>query len=384
MRTHLVSAFFVVTLFSSMVCAQAVDTFIDVGGYPLRFHIIKGRGIPILFESGGGDDAAVWKDVLKPIADLTGATLITYDRRGFGRSEIDPNMHGIVNDVRALETALDELGYRGDLMLVAHSLGGFYATLYAARNAHEVKSAVLIDANEICFFTDEQANKMKNSAAELEKLKHQAPGRYYLALDFEDIISIMRRTPFPRDIPLLDIVAEQTQFDGTPDAERWHACHRKFVAASPQRRGLTAYGSGHYVFISNPELVIAAIVARYSRVADPAHRLEVLNRAAEYGVDAANSARRREVNYRHSEDDLNSWGYALLHQNEPHKALEVFRLNTTLYPGSWNAHDSLAEAYEELGDRDQARKHYERAVELNPQARHARERLDVLATGDRP
>ena len=47
------------------------------------------------------------------------------------------------------------LGYAGDIMLVAHSLGGFYATLYASRHPQHVKAAVLIDANPACFFTDD-------------------------------------------------------------------------------------------------------------------------------------------------------------------------------------------------------------------------------------
>jgi hypothetical protein len=34
---------------------QTIDTLVDVG-YRLHFHIIKGKGMPILFEAGGGGD----------------------------------------------------------------------------------------------------------------------------------------------------------------------------------------------------------------------------------------------------------------------------------------------------------------------------------------
>jgi pimeloyl-ACP methyl ester carboxylesterase len=112
-------------------------------------------GIPILFESGGGDDATVWKYILKRVAAMTGTTLITYDRAGVGKSEMDPSQHGVGNGVKGLEIGLKSLGYAGDIMLVAHSLGGFYATLYASRNPQHVKAAVLIDANPACFFTDD-------------------------------------------------------------------------------------------------------------------------------------------------------------------------------------------------------------------------------------
>lgn len=51
---------------------QVIDTLIDVGGYRLHFNIIKGKGVPILFESGGGDDGTVWNDLLKNCTTLLG------------------------------------------------------------------------------------------------------------------------------------------------------------------------------------------------------------------------------------------------------------------------------------------------------------------------
>lgn len=379
MGTPFFTALFALTLTSSIAAGQEVDTLVDVGGYRLHFHIIQGKGVPILFESGGGDDRTVWKDLLEPIAAVTGTTLITYDRAGFGQSEMDTTQHGIVNDTRGLETGLAKLGYAGDILLVAHSLGGFYATFYAARNPRQVKAAVLVDANHVCFFTDEHLLKMQNSDADLVRLRNQALGRYYLAVDFETTVDVMRRTAFPAHIPVLDIVAERTLFEGTPDAERWRACHQQFVGASPERRSVTAYGSGHYVFFSNPELVIAAVVATYSGIVDDTLRPGVLERAAGYALGAINEVKRRDMNYLHSEDDLNSWGYSLLQQGEGKKAVEVFKLNATLYPQSANVHDSLAEGYEAIGDRNLAIRHYKRALELDPKKRHAKERLELLS-----
>ena len=39
-------------------------------------------------------------------------------------------------------------------MLIAHSYGGFCATLYAARHRERVKAAVYFDANPVCWFQD--------------------------------------------------------------------------------------------------------------------------------------------------------------------------------------------------------------------------------------
>ena len=77
-------AFAVFYCFSTQ--AQTLDTLVDVGGYTLHFIIFKGKGIPILFEAGGGEDATTWNKIIRPVAERTATTLITYDRAGFGKS----------------------------------------------------------------------------------------------------------------------------------------------------------------------------------------------------------------------------------------------------------------------------------------------------------
>ena len=98
--------------------AQTLDTLVNVGGYKLHFHIIKGHGTPILFDAGGGDDASAWNDILPQISEATGATLVAYDRAGFGKSTFDTTRHGLLNGVIGLETGLNKLGYDKEIILV--------------------------------------------------------------------------------------------------------------------------------------------------------------------------------------------------------------------------------------------------------------------------
>ena len=105
--------------------SQTIDTLLDVGGYRLHFRIIKGTGMPILFEAGGGNDGSIWNSLLKPVAELTRATLITYDRAGFGTSEFDSTKHGLLAGVEALETGLRKLGYNQDSCWWPTLLGAF-------------------------------------------------------------------------------------------------------------------------------------------------------------------------------------------------------------------------------------------------------------------
>jgi pimeloyl-ACP methyl ester carboxylesterase len=104
---------------------QETDTLVDVGGHHLHFRILQGHGIPILFDAGGGNDGTVWDSLVHPVGAITGAPIITYDRAGFGKSDIDTNeraidQHGILNGIEGLETALRQLGYGGNIVLVAH------------------------------------------------------------------------------------------------------------------------------------------------------------------------------------------------------------------------------------------------------------------------
>jgi imidazolonepropionase-like amidohydrolase len=66
-----------------------------------------------------------------------------------------------------------------------------------------------------------------------------------------------------------------------------------------------------------------------------------------------------------SEEALNQLGYDLL-ATRRQAAIQVFELNTVLYPKSGNTFDSLAEAYLLAGKKDQARKCYARALEVQP------------------
>src|SRR5690349_6826245 len=91
--------------------AQVTDTLVNVGKYNLHYTIIPGKGIPILFEAGGGNDGTIWNNISKPVAEATGATVITYDRPGLGKSGIDSTDISIENDIRGLEKGLVSLGF---------------------------------------------------------------------------------------------------------------------------------------------------------------------------------------------------------------------------------------------------------------------------------
>jgi len=66
---------------------------------------------------------------------------------------------------------------------------------------------------------------------------------------------------------------------------------------------------------------------------------------------------------------LNQVGYQRLQAKDLERALEWFRWNVALHPGSANVHDSLGEALEAAGKREEALASYARAVELAAQSK---------------
>jgi pimeloyl-ACP methyl ester carboxylesterase len=285
---------------TSATC-QTVDTLVDVGGYRLYFHILKGKGMPILFEGGAGADVTVWDNFLKPIADITHATLITYDRAGFGKSELDTSnhdvdKHGILQGIQGLETGLKKLGYNGNIMLIAHSYGGFCATLFAARHPEQVKAAVLFDANQVCWFQDTYVDSVmklrRDYWANNKPTNNWAD--YYAGLNLATTVGIMRKSPFPANIPVIDLVAEKN-FPDSISAARWRNCHRQFTAAQPNRQGITAYGCGHFIFRDNQPLAISAIVKAYTGAVGREQGNAVMDRFLSYSLEGINEERRRLI-----------------------------------------------------------------------------------------
>lgn len=75
--------------------------------------------------------------------------------------------------------------------------------------------------------------------------------------------------------------------------------------------------------------------------------------------------------YDFSEPELNTLGYNLLGERRVKEAVEIFKLNATVYPKAFNTYDSLGEAYLAAGERELAIQNYRKSLELNPQNTNA-------------
>lgn len=247
----------------SSATAQILDTIINTGTFKLHFRIAKGKGVPIVFEAGAGDDGSVWKSLIDPLHNSTGAPLITYDRVGFGKSPLDTIGLNINNEINSLGIALNKLGYSENYFLVGHSFGGAYTITFADKNQGKVKGGVMIDITAPNFMTEEFTNALVNSfGSKLDEAKISNPGQYYQWINYKASITQLRASASSLIIPLTVICAEQSPLTGD-DNLAWRAGQKAFAAQRPNRKFVLAVNTTHYIFWDNPKLVIDQITTQY-------------------------------------------------------------------------------------------------------------------------
>ncbi len=379
-HSRIIIAFALLTVSASKMLAQRLDTLIDVGGYKLHFNILKGTGTPILFESGSRAWSTDWDTVLPSIYKVIGTTLITYDRAGFGKSEINTKdtsslNHGIENGISELEIALEKLGYKGDIILVCHSYGGFYTTLFAARNPDKVKYVVRLDANLVAAYTDDNLQKYHSFKAE----RSTGLGMYYETINFQNTVKLMRKTGFPANVPVIDIIAGIPYHNKSKQQiDEFEKAHVDFVNDKPNRQLIRAGGSQHDIKYDNPGLVISSVIKAYATTLDEKQKTEILNRTLDNAIELANQNKQGEVEYINSVNNLNELGYSFMEKGELKKALETFKLNVLLFPDDWNVYDSYGEALLNANNKTEAIKMYQKSLALNPDNENAKEVLMKL------
>jgi len=109
-------------------------------------------------------------------------------------------------------------------------------------------------------------------------------------------------------------------------------------------------------------------------------RAQLLTKGFDKAVSVASYLKKRDTSFRLEENSLNTWGYQLLNQKKTSEALNIFKLNTILYPGSANAYDSYAEVLEIAGNKPEALTNYKKSIQLNPNNKNAAEQIRKLTS----
>lgn len=219
----------------------------------------------MLFENGMGDTLNVWDNVVERVYKETNATLITYNRAGYGKGVANESLNDtaftVLNQVKLLEKALNKLGYNSDLLLVCHSYGGFYATLFAARNPQQVKGLIRLESSIATMYDDEF---LKNFLEEKPEKKYGI-GSYYEMINFPASVRYMRTINLPKTMQVIEAVAQLHEADEPIEMViKWQDAHRAFVAEQPaNRKLLIAENCRHQIMLDNPIWTANLIVKTY-------------------------------------------------------------------------------------------------------------------------
>ena len=261
---------------------------VGVGSHRLHIHC-TGRGSPtVVFESGLGGTSLDWVRVQPEVSRFTRAC--SYDRAGYGWSELGPEPRHADRIAGELDTLLLHANVRSPYLLVGHSLGGLAVRLFAARKERRaVAGLVLVDAtNEHQFQRLESAgvgmpmaptgrrfvisNHWLVPNALPESLK---PLAQRLALARKAIrtlygelgsfrhsarqVASIHRAP---DAPVI-VLARGARRDAAHGRDRldgtWLDLQRELAGTMKEGSFQIVRGSGHYIHLEFPERVIGAI-----------------------------------------------------------------------------------------------------------------------------
>jgi len=279
----------------------APGVLVDVGGRRLHLRCV-GAGAPtVVLEAGLGDDLFTWARVQDSIAGF--ARVCAYDRAGYGWSDPGPAPRTSAQEVGELHALLGSAHLPPPYVLVGHSMGGLNVRLYAFRYPREVAGLVLVDPSQETQFermpmpttirvlyaltsltaplglprliiSHLAAETVAPDSAEAVA-RRQALGLRTSALratgaelaEFDESMAEVRAARRPLGtLPLVVISAGRMESGlGVTKAEAaerrriFSALQEEIARTSSAGRRVTAAGSGHYVQLEQPALVMRSV-----------------------------------------------------------------------------------------------------------------------------
>jgi pimeloyl-ACP methyl ester carboxylesterase len=249
---------------------STVDTLIDVGGCRLNFSVIQGFETTIVLEVGGGADSTHWGPFPMILAQATGATVVTYDRAGFGKSDSPDTPYDMVEEVDWFMEGLRQLGLEKDIILMGHSYGGWLIRLTASQYPESVRGMVFIDPFSTEFvdilgveYLDKHPMATKDppfAALPPEELtKNQRGGIRMLKEGVGPKAEIMRKTTIPEDIPVRIITSGEPWWHTPEEDQAWRQAHEQMAASISGAKLIVAEGCDHLIPEKQPEIIIDAV-----------------------------------------------------------------------------------------------------------------------------
>ena len=233
------------------------DKFVDIGTHKL--HVVLSdvnSEYTIVLEAGGGVFSDAYQEIQDTLAILTNTRVISYDRSGFGKSELGPDNFNAVDEVNALKRCLELQGFKNKYILVGHSYGGLLVQLFALRYPDLVSGLVLIDPMNVKFVDRFGLDKLNSVTPYFENpTENWQKAGNRMVDNFPKALEVLRGKELNNQIPVLLLTA------GNPMVpEIWRECHEEMVMNSENHKLLIAEGNNHDITSENPDIVINTII----------------------------------------------------------------------------------------------------------------------------
>jgi pimeloyl-ACP methyl ester carboxylesterase len=239
-----------------------LDTLVDVGGYHLHMVVYRGtRPLTIVMESGGGASLAAWSGLEARLAERSGATVVAYDRAGFGESGMGPAELTPRQQVRQLDEALERLGTAPDRIVVGHSYGGLLALLHAHLYPKRVRGLVLVDPMN-ARFVKATGDFVQSTVPHIEhpvSAKDTAIAR--MVRTFDALAGDRAASDAGLELPMVVITAGKAWWKKADIDSAWRDSHQAIANAAPHRRLVVAEGSDHDIPEKRPEAIVQAVLS---------------------------------------------------------------------------------------------------------------------------
>jgi pimeloyl-ACP methyl ester carboxylesterase len=214
-------------------------------------------------------DLTQWVNLPERLARETGSTVISYDRAGFGKSDLPEVPHDMRLEVHWLWDALAQLGLDKDLLLVGHSFGGWMTRLEASEHPDAVRGIVFIDPFTV-EFVDQLGIEYLDNHPMTGKIPFDTSDPAKLTPLQKALVrmvggglgpkmEIMRTTIIPEGIPVVIITSGRPILPKEEDQQAWRRAHEQMAASIPGAVLVIAETSGHMIPWSQPDLIIESV-----------------------------------------------------------------------------------------------------------------------------
>lgn len=228
-------------------------------------YVMLGSGSPtIVLLSGHRTPLSGWLALLQPLADL--GTVLAYDRFGTGGSDPATSLQDGDEVVGGLGELLEALNLRPPYVLVAHSLGGLYANLFARRCPEKVCGVVFLESGHPAEAQSREA-KLGTLGRIIERVANGLGPSFKSDLNSEyngvpaTVRQIAEAPAFP-EIPVVVVSGgKKMPFVPTSAYEEHQRWQTELMKLSSKARQVIARKSGHLPQVSEPEVVIEAIAS---------------------------------------------------------------------------------------------------------------------------